>query len=69
MKWEDESSIRGKIMSEMIRHLTSLEGVGKKLQDGTLRQNGLNHPGRSQRNFVEHKSRGKTIPWMDSAAE
>ena len=39
MEWEDESSIRGKIMSEMIRHLTSLEGVGKKLQDGTLRQN------------------------------
>lgn len=66
MKWEDESSIRGKIMSEMIRHLTSLEGVGKKLQDGTLRQNLIEPPWSVPKKFcrTQIEREDYTMDWI-----
>lgn len=68
MKWEDESSIRGKIMREMIRHLTSLEGVGKKLQDGTLRQNLVEPPWQVPNKFFRTiiEQQNYSMDWIQS---
>lgn len=68
MKWEDESSIRGKILSEMIRHLASLEGVGKKLQDGSLHQNLIEPTWQVPRNFfaTEIERPNYKMVWLQS---